>query len=271
MFPKLISFETPDFLKGFLPDHITLYSYGFMIALGVLVSFLYARTKVKKFGIDNDKLSTLYVWAILAGFVGGRLFYFFEDIQRYIDQPSLMLRISGGGFVFYGSVLFVIPTIIWWLRRNKVPTRPFLDIMAFVGPIVQSFGRLGCFMAGCCHGKVCHNSLGVTFDNPASMAEPLNTPLYPTQLFDIGINLIILLVLYLVSKKQQFAGQLMLIYLMLYAIGRSINETYRGDEERGFVFNGVLSHSQFIAILIFIACAFLWYRWSKKEDKLPES
>ncbi len=269
MFPRLISFDTPEFLRGFLPDHITLYSYGFMIALGVLASFLFAKNRVKKFGIDTDKLSTLYIWAILAGFIGGRLFYFLEDIHKYIEEPSLMLRLSGGGFVFYGSVIFVIPTLIWWLRRHKVPVRPFLDVIAFVGPIIQALGRVGCFLAGCCHGKVCHNALGVTFTHPESMAVPLNTPLYPTQLFDIAINIVILIVLYLVSKKQRFAGQLMLIYLMLYAVGRSINELFRGDEERGFLFNGHVSHSQFIAVVIFAICIAVWLRWKKlPEEKL---
>jgi len=266
MFPKLFSFQTPSFLRGFLPDHITLYSYGFMIALGILMAFLFIRKKAAKFGVNNDQLSTLFIWAILAGFVGGRLFYFFEDIHKYIDNPSLMLRFGGGGFVFYGSVIFVVPTIIWWLRKHKIPVRPFMDVIAFVGPIVQVFGRMGCFLAGCCHGKVCNNALGVTFTHPESMARPLNVALYPTQLFDIFINLIILLVLYLVSKKQKFTGQLMLLYLMMYAIGRSINELFRGDEERGFLFNGLLSHSQFIALMIFAFSILVWRRWMHKPE-----
>jgi phosphatidylglycerol:prolipoprotein diacylglycerol transferase len=268
MYPKLLSFETPNFLKGILPDHITLYSYGLMIAIGILVAYWFVHKRTKPFGITKDQLSSMFIWSIFAGFVGGKLFFFLEDIDKYIDQPRLLLKLTGGGFVFYGSVLFVVPVIILWLRKKKIAVRPFLDIVAFVGPIIQVFGRVGCFLAGCCHGRECHNFLGVTFTNPDSLA-PQNVMLYPTQLFDIAINVVIILTLLWFEKRKKFGGQLMLIYLMMYAVGRSINEMYRGDEERGFVFGGLFSHSQFIAICIFTVCIYVWSRWRKTaSDKL---
>ncbi len=267
MYPKLFSFRTPSFLQGILPDQITLYSYGLMIAIGIMVSYWFVNRRTKKFGISKDELSIMFIWSIFAGFVGGKLFFFFEDFSKYLENPSLFLNITGGGFVFYGSVLFVIPVIIFWLKKKGIAIRPFLDIVAFVGPIIQAFGRVGCFLAGCCHGKACSNFLGVTFSHPDSLANPKNIPLYPTQLFDIGINIIILLVLFWIEKRQKFSGQLMLLYLMMYAVGRSINELYRGDEERGFVLGGLLSHSQFIAICIFAICTVVWFRWRKRPEE----
>ncbi|MBT8327489.1 MAG: prolipoprotein diacylglyceryl transferase [Bacteroidia bacterium] len=264
MFPKIVSIPIPEFLQGFLPAQITVYSYGLMIALGILAAFYVALKKSRKLGINVDVLSSLFMWVILASFVGGKLFYFLEDIQKYLDDPSLIKRAMQGGFVFYGSLIFAIPTIIWWLRKEKIKVRPFLDILAFAGPVVHSIGRIGCFLAGCCHGKVCDSPLGVTFTHPDSLANPLNTPLYPTQLFDIAVNLIILVTVYYIEKKQKFEGQLFLIYLMMYGVGRSIVEMFRGDEARGFVFGGLLSHSQFIAVLIIATCCFFWWKWRKK-------
>ena len=231
-----------------------------MIALGVLVSFLIAYRKSKRFGLSMDDLSNLFIWVIVAAFVGGKLFFIFEDVDAYLSNPSKLKSILGGGFVFYGSLIFAIPTIIFWLRKHKIPVLPFMDILAFVGPVVHSFGRVGCFLAGCCHGKVCDTWMGVTFSNPDSLAKPLGVPLYPTQLFDIAVNLTILVVVFFVQKKQKFDGQLFLIYLMMYAVGRSIVEIFRGDEARGFLFNGALSHSQFIAIIVLIVCGYFWYR-----------
>ena len=270
MYPKILRFKVPDgFLNGILPEYITIYSYGLMIAIGVLMSYWFIIRRVKKFKIDKDELSSMFIWAMIAGFVGGKVFYFLEDLSKYTAEPKLMLQnLSGGGFVFYGSVLFVIPVIIFWLKKKRIPIRPFLDIVAFVGPIIQCFGRVGCFLAGCCHGKVCDNVLGVTFTHPDSLANPKNIPLYPTQLFDIGINVIILITLFAIEKRKQFAGQLMIVYMAMYAVGRSINEIYRGDEERGFLFNGLLSHSQFIAICILIVCAIVWRRWRKLDENL---
>jgi phosphatidylglycerol---prolipoprotein diacylglyceryl transferase len=270
MHPKLFSFDVPEFLQGILPAHISVHSYGFMIALGVLVSFYVALKMTKRYGLDSDKLSSMFLWVMLASVVGGRIFFYFEDIDKYINNPSELLKMSGGGFVFYGSLIFAIPTIIWWLRKRKIPVRPMLDVIAFISPIIQSFGRVGCFLAGCCHGKVCDNALGVSFTHPDTMARPMDTPLYPTQLFDIGINIIIIITLLFLKKKKKFEGQLFLIYIVMYGVGRSINEIYRGDEARGFVFNGLLSHSQFIAICLIAISTYFWFRWNKTKVSSPE-
>lgn len=261
MHPRLIDFSTPEWLQRLLPAHIIVYSYGFMIALGILAAFLITLRMSRKFGLKSEDLSTLFMWVFLAAFIGGKLFFYLEDFSHYLQNPSEMLRIAGGGFVFYGSLIFAIPVIIWWLNKQKIPVRPFMDILAFAGPVVHSFGRVGCFLAGCCHGKVCHNYLGVTFTDPHSMARPLHTPLYPTQLFDIALNLLILVAVFALRKKQQFEGQLFLLYLLMYAVGRSVVEEFRGDEARGFVFEGLLSHSQFIAIIIVAVVGMVWRRW----------
>jgi phosphatidylglycerol:prolipoprotein diacylglycerol transferase len=265
MFPKLFTIAIPEFLQGFLPPYLTLHSYGLLIALGIVAAFYITLRKSKKFGVDMDKLSSLFIWVIVAAFVGGKLFFFLEDIDKYVSNPAAIRGAMGGGFVFYGSLIFAIPTIVLWLRKQKIPVRPFLDILAFVGPVVHSFGRVGCLLAGCCHGKVCDSWIGITFSNPDSLAAIKNVSLYPTQLFDIAVNLTILVVIYFIQKKQKFDGQLFLIYLMMYAVGRSIVEIYRGDEARGFILDGVVSHSQFIAVCILIICAIVWKRWNRFE------
>ena len=265
MFPKLFTIPIPEFLQGFLPAHITLHSYGLMIALGIVSAFYISLRKSRHLGMDADKLSSLFVWVIVAAFIGGKLFFFMEDVDKYLDDPSKIKNALGGGFVFYGSLIFAIPTIIWWLRRNKIKVRPFLDVLAFAGPVVHSFGRVGCFLAGCCHGKVCDSWIGVTFSHPDTLAAFKNQPLYPTQLFDIAVNLIILITVILLERKKQFEGQLFLVYLMMYGVGRSIVELYRGDEARGFLFGGLLSHSQFIAICIIILSLIVWRKWSRSK------
>lgn len=263
MFPKLLSVPIPDFLQGIFPSTFTIHSYGLMIALGVIVSFYVILNLSKHLGINSEQLSELFVWSIVSAFVGGKLFFFLEDIQKYIANPDLIGGAMRGGFVFYGSLLFTIPTIIFWLRKKNIMVRPFLDILAIAGPILHSFGRVGCFLAGCCHGKVCDSWIGVTFSHPDTLADFKNVPLYPTQLFDIGVNMVILLTIIFLRNKKQFEGQLFLIYLMIYAVGRSIVENYRGDDARGFLFDGLLSHSQFIAIVIILACGFVWRKWRK--------
>jgi len=128
------------------------------------------------------------------------------------------------------------------------------------------FGRVGCFMAGCCYGKPTHSALGVTFTNPACQADPLNTPLHPTQLYEASYIFLVMLVLLFLRSRKKFYGQLFLVYLMLYATGRFVLEYFRGDLGRGFVIQNYVSHSQFIAILIFATVVYAYWRWSKRNQ-----
>lgn len=142
-----------------------------------------------------------------------------------------------------------------------------LDVMAVVTCIVHGFGRIGCFMAGCCYGKPTTSMLGVIFIEPTCQAEPLNTPLHPTQLYEAGFIFIILTILLVFKNRRQFEGQFFLIYLMAYATGRGVLELFRGDLERGFVFNDILSNSQFISLII-ISIALYFYVKLKRNANL---
>jgi phosphatidylglycerol:prolipoprotein diacylglycerol transferase len=243
---------------------LTIYSYGFMIALGVLgaVAYMFFQGR-KDVGLTFDQANTLFLLIFIAAFIGGKVFLLLENPSLYMNNPSKLF--TGRGFVFYGSFLFAIPTMLWFFKKHKLNTYQMLDVMAVVTCIVHMFGRIGCFFAGCCYGKPTQGPLGVTFTNEACQA-PLNTPLIPTQLLEAGfIFLVMISLLIIKSKYQKFYGQLFLLYLILYAIGRSVLEIFRGDVARGFIIDGYLSHSQFIALLVVIVTGFVYVRWSKKN------
>ena len=140
-----------------------------------------------------------------------------------------------------------------------------LDIMAVTTCLVHMSGRLGCFMAGCCYGKPTDSAIGVTFTDAACYARPLHTPLYPTQLLEAAYIFFVLMIILYIRGRRIFYGQLFLLYIMLYAIGRSILEIYRGDSKRGFVIDDLLSHSQLIAIILIAGAIYFYYRWSKRN------
>jgi phosphatidylglycerol:prolipoprotein diacylglycerol transferase len=138
-----------------------------------------------------------------------------------------------------------------------------LDIMAIVTCIVHGFGRLGCLMAGCCYGEPTDGWWGITFTNPVCQARPLDTPLHPTQLFESLFIFSLMTVLLILQRRKQFNGQIFLLYLMGYAVGRAIIEMFRGDLERGFVIDGWLSNSQFISLLIIGTALFFYGKWRR--------
>ena len=133
-----------------------------------------------------------------------------------------------------------------------------LDVMAITTCIVHGTGRIGCFLAGCCYGKPTQSFLGVTFTDPASQAEPLNTPLHPTQLFSVFFIYSLMAFLIIMLRHKSFNGQVFLLYLLIYPAGRLIIESFRGDISRGFLFNGALTNGQFVSILV-IAAAVIFY------------
>lgn len=255
MHPVLFEIPLPNL--GFLPDYFTIYSYGFFIAIGAILGITYTTLQGKKhFGLKFDDINTLFIILILSAFIGGKFFLIFEDPSRYLSNPAQL--ISGSGFVFYGSLLFCIPAMLVWFKKKNLPVMHMLDIMAVTTVIVHFFGRIGCFMSGCCHGIHWEGPIAVVFSDPMCVA-PLNTPLHPTQLY--SASMLGLLFLFLIFKKQhkKFHGQVFLLYLMIYPIGRSIIEIFRGDEARGFIFQDLISYAQVVSFLIFIV-AFYYYR-----------
>lgn len=243
---------------------ITVYTYGFCIAVGALLGFTYMYWQGKKqYGITFDQSNNLFIFLVLAGVIGGKLFMIFEDPALYLSNPKKLF--TGSGFVFYGSLLTAVPIMLWYFKKIKVPVLGMLDVMAAVTCIVHGFGRIGCFMAGCCYGLPTDSFLSVIFTSPVCQAEPLHTPLHPTQLYEATFIFTILIVLLILKSKKQFDGQLFLIYLMVYAIGRGILELFRGDMERGFLIENILSNSQFISLLVFSVALYFYLRLKPKS------
>lgn len=243
----------------------TVYTYGFCIALGAISGFVYLFVQGKQqFGLTFDQANNLFLLLVTAGVVGGKLFMIFEDPSLYLESPKRLL--SGSGFVFYGSLLTAIPVMLWYFKKIKIPVLGMLDVMAVVTCLVHGFGRIGCFMAGCCYGIPTDSFLGVVFTDPTCQAEPLHTALHPTQLYEAGWISLILISLLMMRSRKQFSGQLFLVYLILYSAGRGVLELFRGDLARGFVIEGVISNSQFISLLI-IAVAIYFYWRQRKEAR----
>lgn len=235
-----------------------------MIGIGAIAGVAYMAVQGKKnVALTFDQANSLFLYIFVAAFVGGKVFLFLEEPSTYLHHPGNL--ITGQGFVFYGSFLFAIPTMFWFFKRNKLDPYKMLDIMAITTCIVHMFGRVGCFLAGCCYGVPTKNFFGVVFNDPLCAAEPLGVPLHPTQLYEALYIFLVMIFLLRRRVRQKFYGELFLLYLIFYAVGRSILEIFRGDATRGFIIDGILSHSQFIALIIIICTLYVYSRWSKRN------
>ena len=271
MHPILFEFNTPEFLNSILPDTITIYSYGTMIALGAMLGFFYTAWQAKKqFNVPFETTNELILAIIITAIIGGKFFIIFEDPSKYLSQPGELFKNFSQGFVFYGSLLFAIPTMLIFFKVKKLPTLPMLDIMAVTTLIVHGTGRVGCFLAGCCYGLPHDGFLSVVFTDPVCQARPLNTPLHPTQLYSVILLYGIMALLLIIKGRKLFHGQLFLLYLMIYSFVRVWIEIFRGDLSRGYVIGNTVSNSQFISLIVFLVALYFYIKLSKKTKIRPK-
>jgi phosphatidylglycerol:prolipoprotein diacylglycerol transferase len=235
---------------------VTIHTYGFLIAIGFLVALTLAAREAKRKDIPNESIIDVGFYALLSGIVGARIFFILTNLESFLEHPLDAVKIWEGGLVFYGGVIFALPTVIWFARKKGIPLWQAADIWAPSIAIGHAIGRLGCFCAGCCYGRPAEGlPWAVTFTNSDSLAV-LGTPLHPTQLYESAAELVNFLVLITLRRRQSFKGQLFLVYIMNYSVIRSVIELFRGDEVRGFLFPG-FSYSQAISVVMFVAAA-LW-------------
>lgn len=221
-------------------------SYGLMIAIGIIIaSGLLIRTAKKK-GYDEDLLLNLIIFSVIGGILGGKLLFIITEFNKILQDTSI-LKNFGYGFVIYGAIIGGALTIYLYSKKKGWSTLEILDMTIPGVAIAQGFGRIGCFLAGCCYGAETDLSIGVVFPN-GSLA-PAGVHLHPTQLYSSAFDFILGLFLLYYAKKERKSGKVVGAYLIIYSIGRFFVEFFRNDP-RGNV--GIFSTSQFIAIFTLI-------------------
>ena len=241
---------------------ITVHGYGLMIGVGIIAALLMGEYRAKKFGLDGDRIYGLTFATVLFGFLAARVLFIITEWNNFIANP--LKFVSGNGFVVYGGIIGGTITIFTYCKLKKMDIFSYLDLLVPSIATAQGFGRIGCFLAGCCYGRKTESPFGVVFTN--SDFAPNGIKLLPTQLFMSAGDFVIMAILLWYASKRPAKGKVSCLYLFLYSIGRFGIEFLRNDD-RGTV--GVLSTSQFIAIFTATAAVIVYMavipRLQKKE------
>jgi phosphatidylglycerol:prolipoprotein diacylglycerol transferase len=236
------------------------YAYGVLLALAYLAGLQFAVVRARRAGMDGTKIMDFGIYLIIAALVGAKLMLVLVDFDYFRTNPRELFSLVRAGGVFYGGLIGALVVAILLVRRYKLHLWTTADLFAPGIALGHIIGRLGCLLAGCCYGRHTDLPWGVTFTDPvaaANVGTPLNDPLHPTQLYDAGAELLILLFLLATERRgRPFPGRTFWGYMLLYGVSRFIVEIYRGDP-RGMVMG--MSTSQFVSVLIVpISLVMLW-------------
>jgi phosphatidylglycerol:prolipoprotein diacylglycerol transferase len=250
---------------------ITVYTYGVLLAAAYLLGLQLARIRARKRGLDPNRVLDLGIYIIISALIGAKLLLLITDFKTFTADPRELLTLARSGGVFYGGLILAVGVALWYIRKIGLPLWTTCDVFAPGIALGHVIGRFGCLFAGCCFGKPTSKPWGITFTDPfaaANVGTPLGVPLHPTQLYEAGAELVILLMLLATERKgRPFPGRTFWLYMLLYGVSRFIIEFYRGDE-RGTV--GMFSTSQFISLLLVpLAIGMLVYL-SRRESPEPK-
>jgi phosphatidylglycerol:prolipoprotein diacylglycerol transferase len=249
--------------------HPELFDLGFFVipsflaaaVVGALLSFWVALQLVRKKGWDRMEFFSYAVFSVLAFWLGSvlyRLFFtFLNNPENFLNEiGSLRVLVQKSGTSIIGGILGFILFSVLYLKRVGLPFWGTMDIAFTTIPLSQAFGRIGCFLGGCCYGCPTDSWLGVIFPK-------LSQAVHPTQLYESVLNLVNFAVLYILYKKRRFEGRIFALYLINYSVIRFVVEFWRGDSYRGFVIRGMspwtsLSIPQAMCLFGFAAGAIIY-------------
>lgn len=238
---------------------VTIYGYGLMIGIGVLVCIWMGMYRAKKYGMQEDAVLDIAIFGLIAGFFGAKLLYVIVEWKAFIRDPLSVL--GSEGFVVYGGIILGVLAAILYCKKKGLIFLEYFDLLSASVAVAQGFGRIGCFLAGCCYGRETDLALGVIF--PAGSLAPSGVKLLPTQLFSSAGDFGIMFALLWHFKRRKHVGDTGYVYMLLYGVGRFLIEMLRNDDRGGV---GALSTSQFISIFI-VAAAILLLLYNKKHGR----
>ncbi|NIS59825.1 MAG: prolipoprotein diacylglyceryl transferase [Proteobacteria bacterium] len=242
----------------------TLRWYGMMIALAVVAGVCLAGKEGARKGFDPKEIKDFALFVILGGLIGSRIYYaLFSDVTYFLARPLRLFAFWEGGLAIHGAILGGLLVTIYYTMKKKISFWKWADTLAPSLILGQAIGRIGCFFNGDAHGYPTTLPWGLVYskDSPAGQMFP-NLPLHPTQLYELGFNLVIFLTLWKLRKRHYFDGFLFLLYILLYSSARIFVELFRADR---LTFFGDLSAAQTIGVVGIILSTGLLLIFNRKE------
>lgn len=208
----------------------SVHAYGLLIAIGACIGILIAKhdEKLKKIISFHDFLTVVQIM-VISGFLGCRILSIASEQWDSEDFWMIFKFWEPGGSI-QGGIIAIMITLFLYTKIKKISFFLLLDRLVIYSTLVHAFGRIGCFFAGCCYGKITQLPWSVVYDHPDHMA-PLHTHLHPTQLYSSALSFLAFFFLYFyLDKKNTNPGTIFFTYLILISAERFIVDFFRNDQ-----------------------------------------
>ena len=241
----------------------SIHLYGLIIALGLVLAVVYALRRKEQFGLSEDDLMDGVLWIAPFAIVCARIYYCAFEWENYASNPISILYIWEGGIAIYGAVIgAAIGVILHCKVFKKISVLATLDLVALGFMIGQMLGRWGNFFNREAHGGVTNSFLRMGLLNPITGKGEY---FHPTFLYESLWNLVGFIALHFFSKKRKYDGQVALLYVAWYGLGRAMIEGLRTDS----LWWGNFRVSQVLAAVSCLAAVVVLFLLSRKAHK-PE-
>ena len=143
--------------------NFTIHGYGLMIGIGIIAAWVVAEKRAGSLGLDTNRLWYMTICVLVFGWVSAKILYYITEIPAIIENPRILLDFANG-FVVYGGIIGGLLSGLIYCRRHKISFLEYADLMLPSVALAQGFGRIGCFLAGCCYGVETSSPFHLVFD-----------------------------------------------------------------------------------------------------------
>ncbi len=262
------------------PFHMTW--YGLMYVVAIIMGLWAIRGYTARMGISNDIKYRVIWWCIIAGLIGGRLYFVIQQpnfVSFYLTNPQHIFATWEGGMAFFGAIFLVIPVLFWRAKVERINPLVAIDAGVLFAAAGQIFGRIGNLINGDIIGYPGTLPWSTVYQNPNSYAclnpATCNVPVQPAALYELLANIALLLIMLYLSHRLRRPGVLMLVYLFGYVITQFLLFFVRANTVVTFLgLDWGLKQAQWTSLIVFILLiplTFLVFHFSKPvpEGEIP--
>ena len=232
-------------------------SYGTMLVIGFIVATAWCMKDGRRLGYQPVIFLDLAVYLLVGSLIGARILYVLLDWSSYASSPRAILAVWEGGLSFHGGVLGALAAGWLFTRRRGLKFLELADVVAPAIALGYAFGRIGCFLNGCCYGRPTSLPWGVRFPCATWLdGRPITVPVHPAQLYASVASLLIFVLLLWLRRFARRDGHIFLFFIILYSVYRfAIEFIRRGVTGRPWSILPALTEAQAASIVLLVVAA----------------